>query len=119
MRNGLIVRKLLTAITAMVLLIYFMGKTTSPKIIFVPFLLCSIASIGKNLGLLFNKKKFALVFDTLFEACFFLFWFGFLATVCYIMIRDSNTRMLPFTVPFWLAGIYFAKRKIEDKKRGK
>jgi hypothetical protein len=34
------------------------------------------------------------------------------------MIRDENTGMLPLTVPFWLGGIYFAKRKIEDK-RGK
>jgi hypothetical protein len=34
------------------------------------------------------------------------------------MIRDENTGMLPLTVPFWLGGIYFEKRKLEDK-RGK
>lgn len=115
MRNVFITRKLITASIAAVLLIYFIGKTPSPKIIFIPFLLCSIASMGKNLGLLLNKKKFALFFDRLFKVSFFLFWFGFLVVACYIMIRDHNYRMLPFTLPFWFAGIFFAKRKFFKK----
>ena len=116
MRNGLIIRKLITAITVLLLLLYFMSKTTSPIIIFVPFLFCSIASIGKNFGLLFNKKKLALFSDKLFKASFFLFWFGFLFVACYIMIRDNNCRMILYTVPFWLAGIFFVKRKLVNRK---
>lgn len=117
MRNTLIVRKLITAITVMILLVYFMGKTTSPIIIFIPFLFCSIASIGKNFGLLYNKKELALFFDKLFKASFFLFWFGFLFVACYIMIRDNNYRMIFYTVPFWLAGIFFIKRKLFGRKK--
>lgn len=116
MRSSLIVRKLITAITVLVLLVYFMVKTTSPIIIFVPFLFCSIASIGKKFGLLFNKKKLALFFDKLFKVSFFLFWFGFLFVACYIMIRDNNYRMILYTVPFWLAGIFFIKRKLLSSK---
>ena len=116
MRSGVAVRKLMTAISVLVLLVYFMGKTTSPIIIFVPFLFCSIASIGKNIGLLFNKKKLALFSDKLFKVSFFLFWFGFLLVTCYIMIRDNNYRMIIYTVPFWLAGILFIKRKLLKRK---
>ena len=115
MRSGFITRKLATAIVTTVVLVYFLAKTPSPKILFIPFLLCSISSMGKNLGLLLNKKKFALFFDRLFKVSFFLFWFGFLIFACYIMIRDHNYRMLPFTLPFWLAGFFFFKRKFFKK----
>lgn len=116
MKNGLIVQKLKTAIIVLILMVYFMSKTTSPIIIFVPVLFCSIASIGKNLGLLFDKKRLALFFDTLFKVSFFLFWFGFLFVACYIIIRDDNYRMIIYTVPFWLAGIFFIKRKLLKRK---
>ena len=115
MRNTLIARKLAKAIIAAILLLFFMLKTASPKIIFIPFLLCAFASIGKNLGLLFHQKNLAIFFDKLFKIVFFLSWFGFLAIACYIMIRDDNLRMIPFTVPFWLAGFFFVKRKFFKK----
>lgn len=115
MRNSLIIRKLVTAIIVLILLVYFVSRTASSKIIFVPFLFCSIASIGKNFGLLLNKKRLALFCDRLFKGGFFLFWFGFLIVACYIMIRDSNYGMILYTVPFWLAGIFFAKRKFLNR----
>lgn len=114
MINALIGRKLVKAIIAVIILVYFMARTTGPKIIFAPFLFCAFASIGKNIGLLFNKRRLALFFDRVFKVSFFMFWFGFLAVACYFMIRDGNYRMLPFTVPFWLAGIFFAKRKFRN-----
>lgn len=119
MKSALISRKLVKAAIAIVILVYFMMRTTSPKIIFAPFLFCAFASIGKNLGLLFNKKSLALFFDRAFKIVFFVSWFGFLLVVCYVIIRDGNYGKLLFTVPFWLGGIFFVKRKFQKKKTDK
>ena len=120
MKNVPIIRKLITGINGFILLVYFTVRTPSRKIIFAPFLLCFAASIGLNLGLLLNKKKMALFFDRAFKIVFFLSWFAFLVIACYIMARDHNYRMIPFTIPFWLAGIFFAKGKFkQDRKQRK
>lgn len=67
---------------------------------------------GKSLGIILNKEKIAVLFDKLFKAGFFLFWFGFLAVADYISVRDKNYVLTVFTLPFWLIGIYFLKRKL-------
>ena len=119
MKASLISRKLVKAVIAIIIMAYFMIRTTSPKIIFAPFLFCAFASVGKNLGLLFNKNSLALLFDRAFKIVFFLSWFGFLAVVCYVTIKDGNYGKLLFTVPFWLGGIFFVVRKFKGKKDSK
>ena len=104
--------RLISSIFIIALLIYFMIKTTSPKIIFVPFLICSISMAGKILSLIFNREKIAIIFNKLFIAGFFLFWFGFLIFACYITVRDKNYVFTVFTLPFWLSGIYFMRKKL-------
>ncbi len=111
MRINSLTGKLISSIFITALLIYFMIKTTSPKIIFVPFLICSLSMAGKSLGIILNKEKIAVLFDKLFKAGFFLFWFGFLAVADYITVRDKNYSLTVFSIPFWLIGIYFLKRK--------
>ena len=115
MKSALITHKLIKATIGLVILVYFVIRTTSPKIIFTPFIICCIASIGKNLGLLFNKKRIALLFDRLFKVVFFLSWFAFLIVVCYVVVRDGNYKILLFTLPFWLGGLFFLKRKLLNK----
>ena len=115
-KTALISRKLAKAVITAAILVYFMMRTTSSKIIFIPFLFCAFASIGKNLALLFDKKRAALFFDRVFKVVFLISWFGFLASACYIMIRDNNPGNLLFTIPFWLAGFFFVKRKFPGKK---
>lgn len=115
MKNTLISRKLIRAVLVLVILVYFVIKTTSPKVIFAPFIICCITSIGKNIGLLFNKTKIAYFFDRLFKVVFFLSWFAFLIVACYIAIRDGNYKVIFFTLPFWLAGLFFVKRKLLNK----
>lgn len=112
MRINSITGRLISSIFITALLVYFMIKTTSPKIIFVPFLICSLSMAGKSLGIILNKEKIAVLFDKLFKAGFFLFWFGFLAVADYISVRDKNYVLTVFTLPFWLIGIYFLKRKL-------
>ena len=71
MKSALAGHKLIKAVIALIILFYFAYRTTSPKIIFAPFVICCIASIGKNLGILFNRRKIAFVFDRLFKIVFF------------------------------------------------
>ena len=116
MKSALIGRRLIKASIAIAILVYFMLRTTGPKMIFVPFLFCAFASIGKSLGLLFDQKRIALFFDRAFKIVFFLSWFGFLAAVCYVWIKGGEYGKLLFTIPFWLGGIFFAKRKFLGSK---
>lgn len=104
--------KLITAIFTTVLLLYFMTKTTSPKIIFVPFLICSISMAGKQIGLMMKRTRCVALFDKLFKGGFLLFLFGFLIVACYISIRDKNYSLIVFSLPFWLVGIYLVKKKL-------
>ena len=55
---------------------------------------------------------FARLCDRLFAAGFFIFWFGFLAVAGYISIRDNQLSMLLFSIPFWLVGFIFAKKRL-------
>ena len=112
MKRVLITYKLIKATIVLLILVYFGLRTTSQKIMFAPFLICCIASIGKNLGLLLNKKNIAILFDRLFKVIFFLSWFVFLIVACCILIRDNHCWKILYTVPFWLGGLFFAKRKL-------
>lgn len=115
MKSALISRKLIKAAIALVILVYFVIKTTGPRIILAPFLICCIASIGKNLALLFDRTKIAWIFDRLFKVVFFLSWFTFLIAACYMAVRDGNYKVILFTLPFWLGGLFFVKRKFRSK----
>ena len=112
MKNVLLTRKLIKAAAALVILVYFAIKTPGHKLLFAPFLLCCGASIGKNLSLLLNADKVAVVFDKLFKVVFFLSWFGFLVVACYVAVKDGNYKVILFTLPFWAGGLFFAKRKL-------
>lgn len=122
--NMFIVRKLAAGVITLALLVYLMAHSVSPKIIFVPFLFCSLASVGKNAALLLSKngntqffERFAQICDRMFKIGFFLFWFGFLIVGDCILIRDRNYGMLLFTLPFWLAGFFFMKKKFSGKDK--
>lgn len=109
-------RKLVSSVFSTIILIYFMIKTTSPKIIFVPFLICSISIIGKSIFLIIEKKKYANIFDKSFTIGFLLFWFGFLIYANYIAIKDKQWQLVAFSLVFWIVGIYFAKKRLVKPK---
>ena len=90
-------RKLVSSVFITILLIYFMIKTTSPKIIFVPFLICAISMIGKSISLIMEKKQYVNIFDKSFTVGFLLFWFGFLIFADYIAIKDNQWQLVVFS----------------------
>lgn len=119
MKKSLATRNLISSIMVTVTLLYFMVKSPSPKIIFVPFLICGISMAGKSIAQILNKKKLELIFGRLFILGFLLFFIGFLVVAGYISIRDKNYSLLMFSIPFWLVGIFLIKNKLLNKKQKK
>ena len=118
-KNDFYAGRLLSSVFSTILLIYFMIKTPSSKMIFIPFLICGIAMTGKYLALYLGKSRLAEKFGKLFAFGFLLFWFGFLITILFICIRDANYGTLWFTVPLWLAGTYIIKKRFLNNKVNK
>lgn len=112
MRKTLAVRNLIGSLFVTGIILYLMSKTQSPKIIFVPFLICGLSLAGKSFGLFMGREKWVTVFHKLFILGFLLFWFGFLAVAAYTCIRDKSYGMLLFTLPFWVVGFFIAKNKL-------
>ena len=110
---------LTASVCATGILLYVMGKTTSPKIILLPFLICALSMAGKSIAQMLHKEKLAMAFHKCFVAGFLLFWMGFLAVAGDICIRDENYSMLIFLVPFLLIGCYLIKNKLLGKKSKK
>lgn len=110
------VRNLISSLLLTGILLYLMVKTTSPKIILVPFLICGLSLAGKSAAQLLKKEKWITVFHKLFVLGFLLFWFGFLAVAAYTCIRDKSYGMLLFTLPFWVIGFFVVKTKLLGKK---
>lgn len=112
---------LAASVCAVGVLLYVMGKTTSPKIILVPFLICAFSMAGKSIAQLAGKEKIAAVFHKVFVAGFLLFWFGFLAAAGYLIVRDQNYSLLMLFIPFTLIGFFLVKQKLlagKSKKKG-
>lgn len=112
-------RNLIVSVFLTGILLYLMVKTPSPKIIFVPFLICGLSLAGKSSAQLLKKGKWVTAFHKLFILGFLLFWFGFLAVAAFTCIRDKRYGMLLFTLPFWAIGFFVVKNKLLGKKSSK
>lgn len=116
MKNSMTIRKLITSVVTTVLLLFFMINTSSNKLIFIPFLICSISMVGKCVAQLLKQDKAAVIFQKLFVLGFLLFVVGFLIVACYVSIRDKNYSLLIFSIPFWLVAFFLFKNKFLKKK---
>ena len=112
MKKSIFLSRLIASILATGVLLYFMTTTKGPKVIFVPFFICSLSMAGQAIAWLFNREKWAVRFHKLFVAGFLLFWFGLLTVTAYLCIRDKNYLLMMFSIPFWAVGIYLAKKKL-------
>lgn len=109
MKQSGLLKKVIVSAFCLAAIIYFMLNTASPKIIFVPFLICAVSMAGQCVALLVHHERVAQWFHMMFVGGFFLFWFGFLTATAYICIRDQNFAMLVFSIPFWLVGIWIVR----------
>lgn len=119
MRNGFITSKLIYSIIASLILTNIYIKTPNGKLIMLPFMICSYALTIKYIFLLFDKNKYARLFNKVYSIGFLLFMFGFLIYWCYRCIIDKEYSMLLFSVPFWFMGIYIIKKKFRNNNEVK
>lgn len=116
MKQPFVIRNFIVSAFVTGLLAYFMYKSTSSKIIFVPFLICGVSLAGKSLMQLAENEKWAAVFHKLFVLGFLLFWFGFLSVAAFVCLRDKSYSILLFTLPLWVVGFFIARNKLLGKK---
>lgn len=119
MKKSLVVRRLISSIMTTLLLLHFMEKALSPKIIFIPFLISGVSMVGKSIAQMLDHKKLEFIFGKIFVFGFLLFFIGFLAFAGYISIRDKNYSLLVFMIPFYIAGIFLIKNRLLHKKHEK
>lgn len=111
MKKLLITKQIIKNIFIVLILIYFYINTSSNKIFFIPFIICSILVLLRNIFLLFNKSKYIEFFNKFYTIIFFLFWGVFLIYWCYMNIVNKDYILLIYSIPFWLISIYIIKKK--------
>ena len=115
MKRSLATKNLITSLLATVLLLHFMIKSPNPKIIFIPFLICSLSMVGKSIARIMNKEKMEFIFGKIFTLGFLVFFIGFLIFAGYTSIREKNYSLLIFSIPFWLIGIFLIRKRFLNK----
>lgn len=110
----------------------FLSRPISFANVFVlPFMTCGVAIIIQGLSIILrgffeqnntslkvddvskNEKRYFIVTkmtklsSLMYMISFFSLWFGFLIVFDYQIIKECLFFLLLFTIPFWIAGIYF------------
>lgn len=109
--------KLISSLFITGLLVYIMLNTTSPKIIFVPFLICAVSMALKTVGQIFEKEGMVFFFDRLFKGGFFLYGFGFLIVFDYLALKDKQYGLLVYSLLFWAVLLFVFKRVFFNSNR--
>jgi len=104
--KSIFIKRLIYSIIVTIFLISIFIKTISPKIILLPFLVCSFALIGKNIFLIYQKQKYINIFNKIFIIGLLSFWFGLLIYGNYTSIINKDYSLIIFTIPLWIVGIY-------------
>lgn len=115
MKKVLITIQIIKNIFITILLFYFYINTSNGKIILLPFLICSVAILLRNISLLFNKFKYIDLFNKIYTLSFLLFWFYSLILWCYTSIINKKYNLLIFSIPFWLVSIFIIKKILLNK----
>lgn len=109
--------KLISSLFTTGLLVYIMLNTTSPKIVFVPFLICAVSMALKTVGQIFDKEGMIFFFDKLFKGGFFLYGFGFLTFFDYLALKDKQYGLLVYSLLFWAVLFFVFKRIFFNSNR--
>lgn len=117
MKKGIYISQIIRNLIIIIFLSWvFLNNIGFMKFMVIPFIICLIISITKNICLLVGKDKYANIFNKLYAIVFLLFAFSFLIFWCYTVIKNNNYIALIFTIPFWILGIYFIRKYFFKKK---
>lgn len=114
--KNIVISRLIYSIFITIILFYIFSKTSNGKIILIPFLICSLSLLLKNIFILNKKQNYVKYFEKIFVVSFLSFWFGFLIYACYIGLINKNYTMILFSIPFWICGIFLIKKNFFKQK---
>lgn len=109
-QNIFALKNIMTALLTIAILTWaFFQNNNYGKIIISPFLICSLAFLGKNLFFLLNKEKISHIFKKIFRLSFFAYVFGFLIYAFYYSITTQSYPLIIPVIIFLLFTIRFIK----------
>lgn len=86
------------------------------KFMIIPFIICVLISIMKNVFIIIGKDKYAKFCSKLYAAVFLLSATCFLIFWSYVVVKQKKYMMLLFTIVFWVMLIYFTYKYFLKKK---
>lgn len=104
------ISKLISSIMITILLIWFLIITSNNKLIFIPFIVCSISSIGKNIFIILENSNYIKIFNKIYYIGFLLFWFDFLIYATYLNVINKQYTLIVLSIIFWIIGIKLIKK---------
>ncbi len=99
------------------LFIFISIQNRTAQFMLLPFFICFLASLWKEILFVMGKEEYTKIFSKIYVLSFFVFWFSFLSIFTYDSIQKQSYSLIPFSIPFWLAGIYFFYQEMIKKKK--
>ena len=110
MKKSIYISKLIRSILITIFVFWVFMQNQNYKLFILPFFICSVAVVFKNLFLILEKHKLVDLFNKIYMISFLLFWFGFLIYAGYNSIIKKTYSLLIFSIPFWIIGINLVKK---------
>ena len=103
-------KQLITSIVVAGILLKVLFQTNDllTKIVVSLFLIFAVGLGLTNVLAMMNK-------DEVYVIAFLIYWFGFLMIWNYISFKNREYMQIVVSVPMWLAGFYFAHKRLIKK----
>ena len=109
-------RLIMGILVVVILLIAFIQNKGKPRLMVLPFLICSIANFFEMLFYYLKKEKVAKVFNYIFKFSFLIFIVGFLGFFIYYGIVNREYLFLIMIFIFILITYLMLKNKFFKRK---
>lgn len=115
MKNFIYIKNLIYSMIITTILTYFYFNISNGKIFIIPFLICSISILLKNIFILIKKDDSLYIFNKIYLSGFLLFLILFFTYFYYLIIKESKYLLIIPTVPFIFIIINIIKRIRKDR----
>lgn len=115
------IKKIIGVIGLSIVCIIFIGiffnlSGMTSKIIFSPFLVCALCTVGLGLSKILGNDKLKRIFQKIYIIIFLVYWFGFLVVWTFFAIKqEGNYIYALFSIPFWIIGIFVTYKYLIKK----
>ena len=112
MKKVILIRNIAGATLVTIILIWILASNNFlGKIIILPFLICTLAFLGENIGLLLNKEKITKGCQIIFRISLFIYILGILIYTIYWAFKNKSYSLLIIVALFGLFGLNFFKKR--------